>query len=129
MIKYTIFPFPNLRSISHSGKLLLDTYTVFIGTLEEKKTALKDVSKALALLIPFSGAYKQYKEWIIGDISTKQLLFYMEYDNNWKQIWVKTSPKKGVQSKPIGKIGGKSVKIGGTSKGKIGSITKKRIGE
>ena len=123
MIKYTIFPFPDLKSISHGGTLLVDTYTAFVGNLEEKKIALKNIGKALGLLIPFSGAYKQYKQWIIGDISTKQLLFYMEYDNQWKQIWINTAPRdKKKKSKPTGTIGGtsKGTKSKRKPKGTIG---------
>ena len=118
MIRYTIFPLPEMGKLPHGGQLLIDTYKIFQGSVEEKKQAIKEVGKGLQLLIPFSGAYKRYKDWFTGEISTKKMFFYMEYDNAWKQIWINVTPTKSQGVKPMGKIGGRN-KIG-KPKGKIG---------
>ena len=95
MLKFAFFPFPTLVA-PHAGQMVLHTYGYLLALIngEDAQGSLDKLQNNLKLLIPFSGATKRYLQMVRGDITVKEWLFYMENNNNWKQIWIKDEPKK-----------------------------------
>ncbi len=103
MIKFAFFPFPS-AALPHLGQIATATYQCFLALTdeEERKGAWSKLKKSLQLLLPFSGAIKRYVKFLRGDLTLKEWLFYTEQDNEWKQIWIKTTPESKLATGDIG---------------------------
>ena len=78
MRRFLFFPFPTYI-FPPAMQLILNTYKLITADSDSKrKSAINNLKNNLKLLIPFSGATKRWWQYIKGEITLKEWLFYME---------------------------------------------------
>jgi len=113
MKRFLFFPFP-AYIYPPAMQLMLNTYYLITADTEQKrKSAISGLKNNLKLLIPFSGATKRWWQYIKGEITLKEWLFYVE----------KTEEKKKVAPTVIGKPSIPKISIPKISIGKIKRIS------
>ncbi len=95
MKRFLFFPFPTYI-YPPAMQLMLNTYYFITADTEQKrKSAISGLKNNLKLLIPFSGAWRRYWQFIRGEITLKEWLFYMERKKKGQPPLKITIPKSG----------------------------------
>ena len=76
--EFLAFVFP-VYIYPHLYQVMINTYDALTATVQsERDKAQKKLKYNLKMLIPFSGAFKEYTKFIRGEITLKEYLFYVE---------------------------------------------------
>ena len=111
MKRFLFFPFPTYV-YPHLLQLMLNTYKLVTADSDQKrKSAINGLRNNLILLIPFSGSWKRYWQFIKGEITLKEWLFYMERKEKAPPPLEITIPKEGKLKFTEPKLDIKSTKL------------------
>jgi hypothetical protein len=78
--RFLVFPFPSYV-YPHLFQVMLNTYYVF-GAKNDKERATysKRLKSNFKMLIPYSGAWKRYIQFLRGELTWKEWMFYIEQE-------------------------------------------------
>ena len=111
MRRFLFFPFPTYI-YPPAMQLMLNTYYLITANTDQKrKSAINGLKNNIKLLIPFSGAWKRYWQFIKGEITLKEWLFYMEKEEKKQPPLKITIPKEGKLKFTEPKLDIKSTKL------------------
>ena len=78
--RFLVFPFPSYV-YPHLFQVMLNTYYVFGAKNEkERATYAKKLKSNFKMLIPYSGAWKRYVQFLRGELTWKGWMFYVEQE-------------------------------------------------
>ena len=108
--EFLAFPFPKYIQ-THLFQIMINTYgALTAATQKERDTYQSRVKYNLKMLVPYSGAYKEYIKFINGEITLKEYLFYVEQVSKGEisppsDIFDKYGPTKTTEEDTFDKYG------------------------